>query len=236
MTKDFVVVDIETTGISPENNCITEIGALKIIDGQRVDTFSMLINPQTHVTPEITRITGLTNKMLDDQPTIDVVLPEFLAFNDGLPLLGQNILFDFSFLKMNAIRLGYKFERGGMDTLQMANYYLPDLRSKSLTSLIAYFEINRELAHRAFHDAQATFEVYRYFFNDYRKEGEDLLFTQRPLRWKPKKVSPITLKQKSYLESLIRKHKVFEELDIDKLTKSEASRYIDKIIFLKGRG
>ncbi len=236
MTRNFIVVDIETTGISPENNCITEIGGLKIIDGQKVDTFSMLINPQTQVTPEITRITGLTNAMLDDQPTIDVVLPKFLEFNEDLPLLGQNILFDFSFLKMNANRLGYEFERGGMDTLQMANYYLPDLRSKSLTSLIDYFDINRELAHRAYHDAQATFEVYEFFYKDYRKEGEDLLFTERPLRWKPKKSSPITPKQKSFLLSLINKHMMFEDLDIEKLTKSEASRYIDNILFTKGRG
>lgn len=236
MTRSFVSVDIETTGISPVQNAITEIGALKIIDGEIVDTFSMLVNPEATVTPEITRITGLTNAMLDDQPVIAEVLPKFLEFNDNLPLLGQNILFDYSFLKMNANQLGYDFEREGLDTLRLASYYVPDLPSKSLTSLIDYFDIDRELAHRAYHDAKATFEVYQYFKKDYMKPGEESMFTAVPLRWKPKKTSPITPRQKSYLTSLIEKHGIYQDINIDSLTKSEASRYIDKILFTKGRG
>ena len=235
MTDDYIVVDIETTGIDPVQNAITEIGAIKIRSGEIVGTFSKLINPQALVTPQITAITGLTNDILAGEPVIEDVLPEFLRFNEELPLLGQNIMFDYSFLKVNANRLGYAFERNGMDTLKLANYYLPDLKSKSLGALIDFFEIERELAHRAYHDAKATYEVFRFFKEDYRKQGEDILFEAKPLHYRPQKTSPITPRQKSYLQSLILKHGVYLDLDLDRLTKSEASKYIDSIIFTKGK-
>jgi len=235
MKSSFVVVDIETTGISPEVNMITEIGALKIVNDKIVGEFSQLINPHATITPEITALTGLTNERLMHEPTIEEVLPEFLAFNEDLPLLGHNILFDYSFLKYQANKIGHDFERTGIDTLRLASYYVPDLRSKSLASLIEFFDIQREIAHRAFHDAKATYEVYRYFKDKYMRENEEAMFLPFPLRWKPKKQSPITSKQKSFLAALIKKHQMYTDVNIDELTKSEASKYIDKILFTKGR-
>lgn len=235
MKNSFIVVDIETTGISPTSNAITEIGALKVIDDQIVGEYSQLINPEALVTPEITGITGLTNEMLKDKPVLKDVFKEFLNFSEDLPLLGHNILFDYSFLKYHGNQLGYDFERHGLDTLRLASFYLPDLQSKSLTSLIDYFDIDRAFAHRAFHDAKATYEVFRYLKDEYRKPGEEAMFTPYPLRWRPKKSSPITQRQKSYLQALIVKHDVYKELEVDSLTKSEASRYIDKILFTYGR-
>jgi len=234
MSRAFVVVDIETTGISPTACMITEIGALKIVNDEVVDRFSELINPQARVSEEITRITGLTNAMLDNQPTIEEIMPKFMAFNEGLPLLGHNVLFDYSFLKYHSQKLGFEFERKGMDTLKLAAYYLPDLKSKSLAALIDYFDINREMAHRAFHDAKATYEVYRFLKDQYMKAGESYLFEPTPLHWKAKKVSPITPKQIKFLKALIEKHQMFTDIDVESLTKSEASRHIDRILFTKG--
>ena len=236
MKSSLIVVDLETTGISPTMNTITEIGALKIIDDEIVATYSQLINPQAVVTSKITEITGLTNEILKDQPILSDVLEGFLEFCGDLPLLGHNIMFDFSFLKHHGNLLGYEFERKGIDTYKLANFYIPELSSKSLTSLISYFGINREHAHRAFHDAKATYELFRFFKDEYMRDGEEELFVPAVLHWRAKKTSTITPKQKTYLSSLIKQHHLFNDIKVDELTKSEASRYIDKILFQKGRG
>lgn len=234
MKTSLVVVDIETTGISPTANMITEIGAIKVVDDQIVDTFSQLINPEANVSEQITQITGLTNEMLKDKPVLGEVFPEFVNFCEDYPLLGHNILFDFSFLKYHGNMLGYPFEKKGVDTYRLATYYLPDLKSKSLTSLIDYFDIHREKAHRAYHDALATFEVYSFFKNEMSKPGESYLFEPYQLQWKAQKTSPITPKQIAFLSSLIDKHHMYEHVIVSELTKSEASRMIDRILFEKG--
>lgn len=234
MKTNFVVVDIETTGISPTSNMITEIGALKIIDNTVVDTYSQLINPEAFVSEQITRITGLTNEILKNQPVLGQVFEKFNTFCEDLPLLGHNIMFDFSFLKYHGNILGYPFEKQGIDTYRLATYYLPDLKSKSLTSLIEYFDINREIAHRAYHDALATYQVYNIFREEFMKAGEEQLFQPVAMHWKPQKTSPITPKQIAFLSALIEKHHMYESIDVKSLTKSEASRYIDRILFEKG--
>lgn len=235
MKSSLIVVDIETTGISPTMNAITEIGALKIIDDKIVGTYSQLINPQAVVTAKITEITGLTNDILKDEPILSEVFGDFIKFSEDLPLLGHNIMFDFSFLKYHGNLLGYDFERKGLDTYKLANYYVPEIGSKSLTSLISYFGIEREHAHRAFHDAKATYELFRYFKDEYMSKDEEDLFIPTAMHWRAKKTSPITPKQKTFLSSLIKKHHLFEEIKLEELSKSDASRYIDKILFQKGR-
>lgn len=230
MKDNFLVVDIETTGISPEMNTITEIGAIKVIDNKVVGHYSQLINPEAVVTAKITEITGLTNEILKDEPVLDEVYGEFLEFAEDLPLLGHNITFDFSFLKYQGNQRGYTFERSGIDTLYLASNFVPELRSKSLTSLISHYKIQREMAHRAYHDALATYELYLIFKDKFMNECNEEYFMPKPLYWKAKKSSPITPKQKSFLSSLIRKHQMFTDIEVDKLSKSEASRYIDRIL------
>jgi DNA polymerase III subunit epsilon len=234
MKTSFVVVDIETTGISPTSNMITEIGALKVVDNVVVDTYNQLINPEAFVSEQITKITGLTNEILKDKPVLSRVFGDFDAFCENLPLLGHNIMFDFSFLKYHGNLLGYPFEKHGIDTYRLATYYVPELKSKSLTSLIEYFDINREIAHRAYHDALATYEIYKVFYKEFMKPGEEVLFEPAVLQWKAQKTSPITPKQVAFLSALIEKHHMYEAIDVKSLTKSEASRYIDRILFEKG--
>ena len=232
--RDYVCVDIETTGISPQHAQIIEIGALKVRDGEVVDTFSQLIDPGVSVPPEITALTGITTEMVEGQPTIDEVLPNFIAFAEDDLLLGHNIHFDFSFLKQNAMNLDLEFAKSGMDTLRIARAKCPDLQSRSLDFLCDHYGINDENHHRAFNDAKVTSELYLMFYDMFRDDNPEL-FQPKEFIYKPKKSSPITEKQKRYLIALISYHNLVVEYDIDELTKSEASRKIDQIISTKGK-
>ena len=232
--KDYVCVDIETTGISPQWSHIIEIGALKVRDGEVVDTFSQLIDPQREIPEEITTLTGITTEMVKGEPTIDEVLPEFLDFAENYFLLGHNIRFDYSFLKQNAMNLDLDFQKSGMDTLRIARAKCPQLKSRSLDFLCEHYGINDENHHRAFNDAKVTSELYLHFYDMFRQDSPEL-FQPVQFSYKPKKSSPITSKQKKYLLALISYHNLDIDYDIDKLSKSEASRKIDLIISTKGK-
>lgn len=231
--ENYVVIDIETTGINPTSHYITEIGGVKVQEGQVVEHFSQLINPEVAIPAQITRITGIDNKMVATAPTFDQIVPDFLSFVGDVPLIGHNILFDFSFLKFHCMQCGYSFERNGIDTLAIAKLCLPTLKSRSLTYLIDHFDIEREKAHRAYHDALATYALFEILKNRF-EHMDQKIFDAKPLHWRPRKSSPITPRQKSYLKALIKKHGIFEEVSVDHLSKSEASQYIDRIRFLKG--
>ncbi len=232
--RDYVCVDIETTGISPQHAQIIEIGALKVRDGEVVDTFSQLIDPGVSVPPEITALTGITTEMVKGQPAIDEVLSDFIAFAGDDLLLGHNVRFDYSFLKQNAVNLNLEFSKSGMDTLRIARAKCPELKSRSLDFLCEHFCINDENHHRAFNDAKVTSELYLMFYDMFRDDNPEL-FQPKEFVYKPKKSSPITEKQKKYLLALVSHHNLVVEYDIDKLSKSEASRKIDQIISTKGK-
>ncbi|MCR5430652.1 MAG: 3'-5' exonuclease [Eubacterium sp.] len=232
--RDYVCVDIETTGISPQHAQIIEIGALRVRDGEVVDTFSQLIDPGVSVPEEITSLTGITTDMVKGEPSIEIVLPEFIAFAGDDLLLGHNVRFDYSFLKQNAMNLNLEFSKSGMDTLRIARAKCPELKSRSLDFLCDHFCINDENHHRAFNDAKVTSELYLMFYEMFHSENPEL-FQPKEFVYKPKKSSPITEKQKKYLLALISHHNLVVGYDIDKLSKSEASRKIDQIISIKGK-
>ncbi len=232
--RDYTCVDIETTGISPQHAQIIEIGALKVRDGEVVDTFSQLIDPGVSVPAEITALTGITTDMVEGEPSIAIVLPEFIDFAGDDLLLGHNVRFDYSFLKQNAMDLNLEFAKSGMDTLRIARAKCPDLQSRSLDFLCEHYGINDENHHRAFNDAKVTSELYLMFYDMFREDNPEL-FQPKEFIYKPKKSSPITEKQKKYLLALISHHNLVVEFDINELSKSEASRKIDQIISTKGK-
>lgn len=248
MIKDYVVLDLETTGLNPKTDRIIEIGAAKVKDLQVVQTFSTFVNPGRSLTERVTKLTGITNEDLTDAPVIDDIIENLLEFIGDDVLLGQNIIFDYSFVKKAAVNKKLKFEKNGIDTLRIARRFLTDLESRTLGALCDYYNISFT-AHRALNDALATHEVYLKMAEAFF-EKEATLFEPKPLVYQVKKEGPIMPKQVEQLlriaarcdieivndTTLLPDNKViFEAQDIKALTKNEASRLIDHLLLNYGR-
>lgn len=153
---EYVVFDLETTGLSPETERITEFGAVKIRDGLIVDKFSQLVNPEKEISEEITQLTGITNEMVSDMPTIDKVLPQFKKFCGGAVLVAHNAKFDTSFIYASARKLGIYFDNDIIDTLEMSRSIFPNERQHKLDMMCDRLDVSLENHHRASDDAEAT--------------------------------------------------------------------------------
>ncbi|WP_370786544.1 exonuclease domain-containing protein [Eubacterium ventriosum] len=234
MVKDYVCVDIETSGVRVKWDKIIEIGAVKVRDSKVVDTFSELINPGLKLSPYITELTGITDEMLKDKPFIEKVLPRFIEFTGDDVIMGHNIMFDYSFLKQNAINQKLKFDKMGIDTLKIARKTLKGLESRGLEYLCNYYGIADENHHRAFNDAEVTSKLYNVLMEKFGTECPGF-FEPYQLVFKAKKMQPITDRQKKYLKDLMVYHKIEINFNIDELSKNEASKKIDKILSEKGR-
>lgn len=241
MIKDFVALDLETTGLNPVRDRILEIGAVKVRNGCIVDQYSTLVDCQMCVPPHITGLTGITNEMLEKSkeqgkaPQAKEAIEKLIAFCEELPLLGHNISFDFGFVKQNAANCGMSFEKDGVDTLKIAKIYLSELPSRSLEALCCHYGIGSETHHRAVEDALAAAELYKKLAAEQMSEELPGVFYPRQLVYSVRKQSPITKIQKAYLIDLIKYHRINVDVSIDSMTKSEASRMIDKILFTYGK-
>ncbi len=228
---DFTVLDLETTGLNPKTDKIIEVGAIRVREGEICEEFSALVNPGRKLEERIIELTGITDEDLSGAPEIDEVWPRLLSFLGTDILVGHRILFDYSFLKKVAVNQKCAFERQGIDTLKIARKCLPDLESRRLPDLCKHYEIPHH-AHRAVDDAVATFRLYEKLAAEFPEEN---LFAPKPLLYKAKKESPATKAQKEQLYKLVEKHKLVMDCDIDKLSRSEASRMADKIRFKYGK-
>jgi DNA polymerase-3 subunit alpha (Gram-positive type) len=234
MVDSYVCVDIETSGIRSKWDRIIEIGAVKVVQGKIVDTFSELINPGVPLSPFITQLTGIDDSMVKDCEPIEVILPKFISFSEDYPLLGHNLAFDFAFLKQNAENLNCQFEKNGLDTLKISRKVHKELESRSLEYLCGYYGIADENHHRAFNDASVTSQLYLKLKERFGESNPEL-FECSELKHKIKKLQPITDKQKKYLTDLCRYHKITMDFDLELLSRNEASKKIDKILTEKGR-
>lgn len=228
MIKNYVAVDLETTGLYPKQDRIIEIGALRVRNGEVVEKFSSFINPLQKLPEKVTQITGITDKDLMQAPTMEDIWKEVFDFLGEDILLGQRILFDYSFFKRIAVNHGYSFERNGIDTLKIARKYLASLESRTLSGLCEYYHIPIR-AHRALEDAKATHILYQKLAEDFEAEETDAVFCPQPLIYKVKKESSITSSQLEQLKRLMERYSVKPDIVPESLTKNEASRYIDKI-------
>lgn len=234
MISDYVVFDIETTGLRPKYDKIIEIGAVKIKDGKQTDMFSELINPGIRIPEVINEVTGITDDMLEGKRSINEVLPDFVKFCDTEIIMGHNLMFDYSFITVNAVNMKLKFEKSGLDTLKIAKKHLSGLESRKLDYLCSYYGIEDKEHHRAYNDAAVTYKLYLKLAELF-ETPEDAVFMPQKMVYKSKKQSPITEKQKVYLIDLIKYHRIDFKIDINMMTKSEASRWIDKILSTYGR-
>ncbi len=230
MTDSYISIDLETTGLEPKHDKIIEIGALRVEKGQITGSFSTFVNPGRKLEGRITELTGIRDEELADAPYIQDVLPELLAFMGDFPLLGHSILFDFSFLKKAAVNQKLSFQRSAVDTLKIARKYLTELESRSLDYLCKYYEIPHK-AHRALEDARATHLLYGKLVEQFgdKEPAEGGLFAPSPLIYQVKRDTPATKAQKEQLYRLLEQKKINLPVDIEQLTRSEASRLVDKI-------
>lgn len=232
--RSYVVLDLETTGLNPKYDRILEIGALKIEEEEIVGTFQKLINPQMQIPYRVQELTGITQVMAEEGEDMDTSVKEFLDFCGDCPLLGHNVIFDYSFVKFKAVNMGYQFEKMAVDTLKIARTALPGLPSRRLTSLCEHYQIDQEQAHRALDDATNTWKLYQRLKTEFAKVHPEL-FVPKQLNYQVKKQSPITTSQKVYLNDLIKYHRIDTNIEMGRLTKSEASKMIDRIILTYGR-
>ena len=155
----FVVVDLETTGGSPGDDAITEIGAVKLRGGECLGTFSTLVNPGRDIPPTITFLTGITHAMVVTAPRIDSVLPAFLEFlGSDAVIVGHNIRFDLAFLDAAIRRHGYaRLSQPSVDTCGLARRLVRDeVPNCKLSTLAERFRLGHRPTHRALDDALAT--------------------------------------------------------------------------------
>ena len=157
--NEFVVFDLETTGLDYKTNKVTEIGAVKIKNGRIVETFSGFVNPMQKISKEITRITGITDEMVKDAPQLEDILPDFYKFTKNAILVGQNIQFDFGFIDYYSRRIDYVFSNKMEDTLNIAKKHI-FLRNYKLKTISEALNVPLINAHRAINDALATAKVF----------------------------------------------------------------------------
>ncbi len=159
---EFVVVDIETTGWSPVEAAITEVGAVRVRGGVRRGEFASLINPGTPVPPGIADLTGITDGMLAAAPRLGAVLPGLLRFADGCVLVAHNAPFDLGFLIAACGNCGLAWPGFTvLDTVTLARYVMdPDeVPDCKLGTLAGFFRARTAPCHRALADARATADV-----------------------------------------------------------------------------
>ena len=137
MLKSYIAFDLETTGLSPQEHEIIEIGALKVREGKVVDRFMEFVHPDKPITPMITNITHITNHMVAGARSCPEVIHDFLSFCEDDVLIGHNVMFDYSFVKCSAVREGLTFEKMGIDTLKIAKY----IKTLSLKVSVRYATI-----------------------------------------------------------------------------------------------
>lgn len=156
----FVVFDLETTGFSPIQDKIIEIGAVKVEKGKITDRFSTFVNPQVPIPFEITKLTSITDEMVEDAETIETILPQFLEFIDGAPLVAHNAGFDVGFMEQNCRYQDITPNFVSIDTVALARVLLPTLSKYKLNVVAKALNISLENHHRAVDDAGATAEIF----------------------------------------------------------------------------
>ena len=160
MDDEYIVLDIETTGLSFRTEKITEIGAVRVKKGEIVDTFECFVNPEIPIPQKIVEITHITDDMVKDAETIENVMPMFLDFIGNLKLVAHNADFDVGFLKYNAENLGLTMNNEYIDSLALSRQLFPEFKKHKLGILAEKLGINVENAHRALDDVKTLVKVF----------------------------------------------------------------------------
>ena len=171
LSQTFVVFDLETTGFSNKNDKITEIGAVKVKNFEIVDRFNELINPEKDISYKVQELTGITNDLIKDKPTIEEILPRFMEFVGDSVLVAHNAEFDIGFINQKCKEMNIEFKNKSVDTLMLARILLPHLKRFKLNNLTKELGVPLHNHHRAVDDAAATAQIFIKFLDMLEKKG-----------------------------------------------------------------
>lgn len=172
---EFVVFDLETTGLKKETDKIIEIGAVKVKNGEIIDKYSAFINPGRKLSDKIVKLTGITDEMLKDKPSEEEVVPEFLDFCGSAVLVGHNVGFDIGFIRRFGAENNIKVENTVLDTLDLARVLYGNLKNHKLDTVCNHLGVSLLNHHRAVDDAGATAEIFLIMAKELQNKGIDNL-------------------------------------------------------------
>ena len=172
--ENYVLFDLETTGISWRSDDVIEISALRVRNGQVTECFSSLVDPGRPIPWAASRVNNITDDMVAGEPTMDEILPQFLEFVGEDVLAGHNIArFDLNFLYRDSmVRFGLLPGNDYVDTLLFARQSLPGLPSYALTALAEHYGLTTQGAHRALNDCRVNQQVFERLAREPRREAK----------------------------------------------------------------
>jgi DNA polymerase-3 subunit epsilon len=176
--RPLVFVDIETTGGSTQTSRITEIGLLRVENGQVVRAFSQLINPEVPIPRFITRLTGISDRMVANAPTFEEVSDELESLLEGAVFVAHVVQFDYGFIKAEYARLGRRFNTDRLCSVQLDRLLHPEQPRHGLDHVIKRLGVFVAERHRAFDDAEVLWKMFR---DEYRRDSYELFRAMQKL-------------------------------------------------------
>ena len=197
---EIVCFDIETTGLKVDRETITEIGAVVLKNGEIGERFQTFVNPGRRLTPEIIGLTGITDEMLRDAPSLKEALTAFLEFVDGRPLAAHNAEFDIGFIRAGCRQVGLEFHPTYVDSLILAQNLLPDLNKHKLDIVAERLDLPAFNHHRASDDAATVGYMLIPFWEMLRQRG---ITTLQAVNGEMEKLRPLAGKAKRHPKHII---------------------------------
>ena len=171
LDDEFIVFDLETTGLSARNDRITEIGAVRLRGGEVLEVFDIFVNPGMHIPEKITQLTGIDDSMVADAPAEREALEQFYAFcGDTRLLVAHNAGFDTSFVRQAAERSGMDYPFTGIDTVPICRALYPSLKNHKLDTVAKYLKLDPFNHHRACDDARVLAEIFKHLIADMQQQ------------------------------------------------------------------
>ena len=171
----YCVLDLETTGISFRTEKITEVGIIKIKNGEVIDEFECFVNPEKPIPPEVVEVTHITDDMVKDAETIDKVIPKIIDFIGDSILVAHNADFDIGFLKYNFAEYGYSLENTYIDTLRLSKVIFPEFKKYKLGIIASNLNIEVEVAHRALDDVKTLVAIFNIMLEKIKEKGGKII-------------------------------------------------------------
>ncbi|MCR5788506.1 MAG: PolC-type DNA polymerase III [Lachnospiraceae bacterium] len=221
----FVVFDIETTGLSPVNDEIIEIGAVRVEKGEITGRFSEFVNPKRPIPYHIEQLTSINDEMVADADFITSVLPRFLAFCEGAVLVAHNASFDISFIREKSRRLGIEQALSFVDTVGLSRFLLPKLSKFTLDKVAKALGVSLENHHRAVEDAEATAEIFVKLLRMLRQRN---ILTLAAVNERSRQSDDLIKKANSYHVIILAKNEI-GRINLYRLVSLSHVRYFQKV-------